>query len=72
MQAKRIIDEIRERFSELSFVANGATFNVTLSSGIAQTDHQSAGDVLLERADQALYCAKDAGRNRVLMYSAIV
>lgn len=72
VQAKRIIDEIRERFSELSFVANGATFNVTLSSGIAQTDHQSAGDVLLERADQALYCAKDAGRNRVLMYSAIV
>jgi diguanylate cyclase (GGDEF)-like protein len=68
-QAKRIIDEIRERFSELSFVANGVTFNVTLSSGIAQTDHKNLGDQLLERADQALYCAKHGGRNQVRIYS---
>lgn len=72
VQAKRIIDEIRERFSELSFVAGETTFNVTLSCGISQTDHPSTADELLERADRALYCAKDAGRNRVLMFSPIV
>lgn len=72
LQAQRILDEIRQRFSELSFVANGQTFNATLSCGIAQTDHKSPGNILLERADQALYCAKHAGRNQVLIYSSIV
>lgn len=72
LQAQRIVEEIRQRFSELSFVANGQTYTVTLSSGIAQTDHKSLGAELLERADQALYCAKHAGRNKVLLYSNIV
>ncbi|WP_313087277.1 diguanylate cyclase [Pseudomonas sp.] len=64
-QAKRIFDEIRERFAALSFHAGGRTFSVSLSAGISQTDGQSSGGELLERADQGLYLAKHQGRNQV-------
>lgn len=45
---------------------NGGTLSVTMSIGVATGP---AGDIgltdLLERADQALYAAKNGGRNRV-------
>lgn len=65
-QAKRILDEIRQRFAELQFIASGQQFSVTLSAGIAATDEAPASaDDLLDRADRALYGAKHGGRNRV-------
>lgn len=40
---------------------------VTLSIGIAELDDDTPGfDALYQRADRALYCAKDSGRNRVV------
>lgn len=65
-QARRILDEIRQRFAELHFIAGGSEFSVTLSAGIASTE-QGANDAgeLLERADRALYVAKHGGRNQV-------
>ena len=65
-QALRVLDEIRQRFAELKFIAGGTEFSVTLSAGIASTeaDSSSAGE-LLEKADQALYAAKHGGRNQV-------
>jgi diguanylate cyclase (GGDEF)-like protein len=65
-QAMRILDEIRQRFSELKFIASGSEFSVTLSAGIASTtDTPSNADELLEKADRALYTAKHGGRNQV-------
>jgi len=64
-QARRIIEEIRSRFSAISFRAGVHTFNVSLSAGISETDGHAKPDVLLERADQALYAAKHNGRNQV-------
>ena len=66
-QAKRIFEEIRSRFSAISFRAGAHTFNVTLSAGISETDGHTKPGVLLERADQALYAAKHNGRNQVWM-----
>lgn len=64
-QAERILDEIRQRFAELRFTAAGTAFSVTLSVGIScTTQDNNAGD-LLERADRALYAAKNGGRNQV-------
>jgi len=65
-QARRILDEIRQRFAELHFIASGQQFSVTLSAGIASTDDAPASaDDLLDKADRALYGAKHGGRNRV-------
>ncbi|WP_372877915.1 diguanylate cyclase, partial [Pseudomonas sp.] len=65
-QALRVLDEIRQRFAELHFIASDSEFTVTLSAGIASTEAgaKDAGE-LLERADRALYVAKHGGRNQV-------
>lgn len=64
-QAKQIVDEIRERFAELRFIADGSEFSCTLSAGVAGTDLHSQAEQLRERADKALYAAKHGGRNQV-------
>ena len=38
---------------------------ITFSAGIAEFRNGEAAEVTFERADQALYRAKGAGRNRV-------
>ena len=65
-QALRVLDEIRQRFAELQFIADANEFTVTLSAGIASTENAPASaDALLEMADRALYRAKNSGRNQV-------
>lgn len=64
-QAYLIVDEIRQRFAELRFIADSVEFSVTLSAGIAGTDVNSDAEQLRERADKALYAAKHSGRNQV-------
>jgi diguanylate cyclase (GGDEF)-like protein/PAS domain S-box-containing protein len=45
---------------------DGARIRYTVSAGVASLDDGEGGiDLLLKRADQALYAAKRAGRNRV-------
>lgn len=65
-QAWRILDEIRQRFAELHFIAGEQQFSVTLSAGVACTsDDPAQANDLLERADRTLYAAKHGGRNQV-------
>jgi len=65
--AEQILNEIRENFSQIRHQAENDTFCVTLSCGIAcYPDYKKEGD-LTEAADKALYQAKAAGRNRVVI-----
>ena len=41
------------------------SINVTISMGLAEFNAQETGEELFERADKALYEAKESGRNRV-------
>ncbi len=59
-------ERIRERVAQLSFEWKGQAIRATVSVGVAALDasHDSLA-ALIQDADQALYAAKDAGRNCV-------
>jgi diguanylate cyclase (GGDEF)-like protein len=67
-QAARLaIDKLRQRFAELPFEAVGSSFNATFSAGIAGGRGYAELNQLIAAADQALYAAKHAGRNQVMV-----
>lgn len=64
--AFHVAERIRREFAELPFVAEG---QLSVSIGIAEAMHADYElNRLLPLADQALYAAKAAGRNRVEIY----
>ncbi|MCK5681442.1 GGDEF domain-containing protein [bacterium] len=63
-EAQQIAERIRKAVARLAIVThNNVHLKVTASLGIASTELNHTCD-LLERADQALYCAKNRGRNQ--------
>ena len=68
--AQRLLEQIREDFSQLPHAHAQGTLRTTFSCGIAQFDPEQPCDAgeLSQRADLALYQAKNGGRNRVERY----
>lgn len=66
-KAMRLVKELLADFSRLRFSAMGMSFSCTFSAGIAHCPKYDALEVLREAADQALYCAKNSGRNQVAL-----
>lgn len=66
-ESTMIAERIRKLINETLIDGPG---NISASLGIATfPEHASDPDQLFERADQALYAAKQAGRNRVCVYN---
>lgn len=64
--AKEVAEELRQRYAGSPLAAGAEPIQATLSIGVATfADHGVTVDSLIEAADQALYRAKRAGRNRV-------
>jgi diguanylate cyclase (GGDEF)-like protein len=64
------LERLQRAIAEIPFSYAGSTIEVTASFGVAWLDDASdTPELLLSRADAALYGAKRAGRNRVV-YSA--
>jgi diguanylate cyclase (GGDEF)-like protein len=69
--AARLAERLREAIAALTLRHGGREIQITASIGVAGA---AAGEAdltrLLREADQALYAAKEAGRNRVAAASA--
>ena len=56
---------VREEVSKIVFLVKGKKVKITVSCGIASYQYKDSQQTLFERADQALYTAKQEGRDRV-------
>jgi len=65
--AKRVLNEIREGFSQLRQQAEGVEFSLTFSCGIAAFPQYGDAAKLNNSADKALYRAKHQGRNQIVL-----
>ena len=64
----RFAEDVRRRVQAEPFEFDGESFPVTVSLGVAcvQGEQGVTGTELIKRADEKLYAAKHAGRNRVI------
>jgi diguanylate cyclase (GGDEF)-like protein len=53
-------------------VEQNGIYNITLSIGIAYNENDESVELLKTKADQALYCSKDFGKNQITIYSDIL
>ncbi|KEX95287.1 GGDEF domain-containing protein [Pseudomonas umsongensis] len=61
----KLLETLRASIEACPFHFKGEPVTITLSIGLAAFRAGEHGDAVLKRADQALYRAKNAGRNRV-------
>jgi diguanylate cyclase (GGDEF)-like protein len=67
-QAATIVDRFRARIAAAPVIltAVGTAMPLTISCGIAELEEHDTPQTLVERSDQALYRAKETGRNRLM------
>ena len=63
--AQHIVERARKAIEEDAVVVGGNVLRITISVGVAERHPGEARDQLIARADEALYVAKNSGRNRV-------
>ena len=62
-----LVDNLRKRVSDLGFHFDRKRVAVTMSCGVAAVEPDDTSDMVMERADKALYQAKQLGRNRAVL-----
>ena len=65
----QMAERIRQEIEKMVFHNENGPVRITLSLGLAvYPDHGADKGQLISRADQAMYRAKDQGRNRVVLW----
>jgi len=65
--ALEMMNRIREKVAEIGFHFRGTPVSVTVSTGLTALRPDDGSDDAFDRADKAMYQAKDSGRNRVTL-----
>ena len=69
-KAKVVADRLRETISKIVIYSDeGKPFNFTVSIGISSSEISDNIDTLIKTADEALYRAKENGRNRCELFT---
>ncbi|HEY0288917.1 MAG TPA: sensor domain-containing diguanylate cyclase [Pseudomonas sp.] len=69
--ARRVAEKIRLLAEQHTYVFSGTALQVTVSLGLTELSAADTLQSLIARADQALYSAKQSGRNRVCTEMAV-
>lgn len=70
LAAKTLSERIRRNIAKTKIgLADGEQLSVTVSLGVATLEHGDTPETLVAKADQAVYVAKQSGRNRTCMTS---
>ncbi len=68
--ASLLAERIRVAISSLTFESEGQNFQVTASIGLAELHGEADSlETMLSRSDEALYQAKESGRDRVVVWN---
>ena len=72
--ALTVAERLRRHIAEKPFVVSRGrlTLDITCSIGVTVSQEQEQSDILLKRADEALYKAKKDGRNRVVVATSSI
>jgi diguanylate cyclase (GGDEF)-like protein len=65
--AVRLAERFRQAVGGEAFQVGATTTPITASVGVATGNAADGLETLLKAADEALYCAKKSGRNRVVV-----
>jgi len=64
--ALRLAEQVREAITRLGFHFRGTPVSITVSGGVTALQDGDEADTAFDRADGAMYSAKQGGRNRVV------
>ncbi len=69
LEAKTIAERIKNKVSEHNFLKEDGPVHITLSIGIASfPEHGNNEDEILQKADTALFYAKEQGRDKIVIF----
>ena len=68
-EAQIVAERLRSKMESIEIRSDDISFHITLSIGITPTQNIETLEKLIDEADQALYRAKQLGRNRVEVFS---
>ncbi len=70
-EARKVLEKLREHVGKLPFHFRGEPVTITFSAGLAGFCEGDSEDSVFDRADRAVYQAKDAGRDQVIITDCV-